>query len=1223
MPRPERSLDGCGPVESLAAELRELRRRAGGPGYRELAAKAGFSASSLAGAANGRHLPTLAVTLAYVRACGGDPVSWEQRWRRASADNAARLTITGGEDPPYLGLLAYGVNDSTRFFGRDAVVTELVRLLRRRRFVALFGASGSGKSSLLRAGLAPALAAHTTDGEDQAPPERTVVLMTPGNDPDAAAEKAVGCAPGDGELVLVVDQFEETFTHCQDPSRRDAFVARIAALVARPDRRCTVVLGVRTDFYGRCADLPVLAGLLAGANLPLPALTEDELRTVVTKPAALAGLTVERALVTKVLADAFGQPGALPLLSHALLETWRHRRGDVLGVAGYEAAGGVAGAVARTAETLYEDFDDTESATARQVLVRLVAFGEGVEDTRRRVTRAELELPGVDVVLGHLCSARLVVLDGDTVEIAHEALIGGWPRLRHWLSADRDGLRVQRELEEAAQSWTSLGRDPGALYRGTRLAVAREWAERTGGTTVITPAEQAFLASSIALADAETAAAARRKRQRERLMAVLALLLVVTAGSSAVAFVQRQDAFAQRQTAVSRQLAAESLGLADAEPGTAMLLAAQAYRTSPTTEARSSLLSMSRLQGHLGKLLGHAGPVSQLAFRRDGTLLSAGSDQTLCLWDTARRTRTATLTGHHAWLTAAAVSPDGRTAATGGEDAQITVWDLERRVPVATWSGFPDRVRDIVFSPDGRVLAATSGNDVILWDLTGHTTTATLSGHTEPVQTLEFSPDGHSLASASADSTVVLWDVTRLVPTATLTGHRDGAYAVAFSPDGTTVATGAGDTTATLWDARTGTRLAVFSHQRQGAVLTLAFSPDGRTLATAGDDTSVLLWDTRLQVLRGRLDGPRTAVYTLAFNRSGSVLAAGGEEGAIHLWNPDRPAAAEHPKAVNAVAFAPDGATFATATGNRTTVWNTADRSIRAVLNDSEMFTNAIAFSPDGRTLAAATQPFPCCPAGASGNTLTLWNLTTGTPTRLTGHTGQVLDVVFSPDGSRVATASVDRTVIIWDTASGAQLRTLAHHRNVVNGLAFSPDGRLLATGSHDFSLKLWDLATGEVLATFTGHTGWIRCVRFSPDGRVLATAGHDQKVLLWDVATHAPLATMNDHTDADFAGIAFSPDGATLAYTSGEGTVTLWDVRRRTPSARLTGHTQRVQAVAFSPDGKTLATAGADQALILWDVTPEDATRHVCTAAARDLSPDEWQRYLPSTSYERTCTAG
>ncbi|MFG1609580.1 hypothetical protein [Actinoplanes sp. NPDC049265] len=1240
MPRPERPLDGPdGPVARLAAGLRRVREKAGKPGYRQMAARANYSVATLSAAASGRRLPTLEVTLAYVAACDGDLREWERRWREAE-----RLCVAPSDEPatgkgdgrsPYPGLAMFQPEDAELFFGRGALVDELVRRLGQRRFLTVFGASGVGKSSVVRAGLVPALGGPA-------------VVLTPGAHP--MAELAVHLArhagvpvgglldelradparasltvrqglpgsPPDADLLVVVDQFEETFAICADPAERAGFVAALLAMCREPDGRARVVLAARADHYARFAEHPALLAALADAQVLIGGMSPVELREAVTGPAEQCGARVEGALVATIVAEVADSPGALPLAAHALREAWHRRQGAIITLAGYQAAGGVAGAIAQTAEAVYDRLDDRQRDTVRQALVRLVAFGDGVEDTHRRVPRGELDLlPGIGSVLDRLAAARLVVLGGDTVEIAHEALIRAWPRLQSWLSADRDGLRVHRQLTEAARSWVSLAHDPGALYRGARLAVAREWVTRDRHSTATTEVEQAFLDASVDLDDRERAAAARRNRQLRSLVAGLSVLLVAVVGAGAGAVLQRRDAVAQKQIAVSRQLAAESLGLAGTEPGTAMQLAAQAYRTAPTIEARSALLSMSSRRGHLGKLLGHTGAVSRVAFHPDGnTLLSVGRDRTVSLWDTGRRARTAVLGGHDTWLTTAAVSPDGRTAATGGDDSRIALWDLGRRARVATLTGHTSRVNDIRFSPDGRTLATAAGHEVILWDVAGRTRSATLTGHTGVVRALAFSPDGRTLATTSEDSAVKLWDVEHAAPTATLTGHVGAVLAVAFSPDGRTLATGGGDTTAILWDLATRTRIAAFTHHKPDAlVMALAFSTDGRTLATAGDDSAVLLWDTRHRMLRARLTGPRTAVYTLAFSPRTAMLAAAGEDGAILLWDAGQPAVTEHADMVNAAAFSPDGRTLATASINQATLWNTADRTIRTVLTDRRVFVNAVEFSPDGTTLATVTQPSPCCPAGAAGNTLTLWNLATGTPARFNRHTDQVLDVAFSPDGRRIATAGVDRNVIIW-TAAGEVVTTLRGHVNAVNGVEFSPDGRLLATAGHDGTVRLWDATTGAALATLSGHTGWVRAVRFSPDGRTLATASHDQTIILWDVATRTRLTTITDHSDADFTGAAFSPDGRTLAYTSGETTVILWDIAGRAATARLTGHTQRVHAVAFSPDGNTLATTSSDRTAIFWDVHPEQALTHICAATGGTLTPDQWRRYLPATPH-------
>ncbi|BCB74768.1 helix-turn-helix domain-containing protein [Phytohabitans flavus] len=489
MPRPERPLDEHGgPVTQLAAGLRQLRAKAGKPGYRQMAARVNYSVATLSAAASGRRLPTLEVTLAYAAACDGDLQEWERRWREAD-----RLSAAAAEDPgaelngqarsPYPGLAVFQPEDAELFFGRGVVVDELVRRLRQRRFLAVFGPSGVGKSSVVRAGMVPAVGGP-------------VVVFTPGAHPMAglavhlarhagvpagglldelredptraslAVRQGLDDASPGVDLLVVVDQFEETFATCADPAERTDFVAALLAMCREPNGRARVVLAARADHYARFAEHPQLLAALADAQVLIGGMSPVELREAVTRPAELRGARVEGALVATIVAEVADSPGALPLAAHALREAWHRRQGAMVTLAGYQAAGGVAGAIARTAEAVYAGLDGGQRDTARQALVRLVAFGDGVEDTRRRVPRGELDLPGIDSVLDQFAVARLIVLGEDTVEIAHEALIRAWPRLHRWLSTDRDGLRTHRELTEAAQSWVSLARDPGALYRG-------------------------------------------------------------------------------------------------------------------------------------------------------------------------------------------------------------------------------------------------------------------------------------------------------------------------------------------------------------------------------------------------------------------------------------------------------------------------------------------------------------------------------------------------------------------------------------------------------------------------------------------------------------------------------------------------------------------------------------------------------------------------------------
>ncbi|MDV9176917.1 XRE family transcriptional regulator, partial [Streptomyces sp. W16] len=586
MPRRERPLEpGEGPLPEFAAGLRQLRRKAGNAPYRTLAERVHYSISTLSSAAAGQRLPTLAVTLAYVRACDGDVEEWERRWRETAGRLGEGDAVLGEADesgtPPYAGLRPFREQDAEWFFGRERLVEELAERLERQRFVVVVGASGSGKSSLLRAGLVPRLRAA----------EATAVVLTPGArpleecavrlgamagiasgglygelkaDPEnlsrvlrqvaARREDVDGPAHGDGErdVVLVVDQFEESFTLCRDDAERDRFIEALIAAASSTGGGCRVALGLRADFYAHCTRNALLVEALRDAQVPVGPMRPDELRRAVTMPAQRAGLSVEGALLATLTAQAQGQAGVLPLLSHALLQTWRRRRGNALTLAGFEAAGGLEGALARTAEEFYQQLDAGQRTLVRQVFVRLTALGEGTEDTRRPARLDELDgLAGADdtgirTVLERAAGARLLILDHERVELAHEALIRCWPRLHGWLTEDREAMRTLHQLSDAAQVWETLGRDPGALFRGTRLAMAAGLAR-----TSMSVKEQGFLDAGLALRAAEQRAVRRRTRLRQQAVALLGVLLALASVTAGLAVRAQWAADRQRDVAGS------------------------------------------------------------------------------------------------------------------------------------------------------------------------------------------------------------------------------------------------------------------------------------------------------------------------------------------------------------------------------------------------------------------------------------------------------------------------------------------------------------------------------------------------------------------------------------------------------------------------------------------------------------------------------------------------
>ncbi|MGI5216091.1 hypothetical protein [Plantactinospora sp. CA-290183] len=1247
MPRRERPLDpGDGVLLRFAADLRQLRRAAGNPTYRVLARQVHYSVATLSEAAAGRKLPSLAVTLAYVRACGGDVDEWEQRWRMAAAELASGPDAGApggpaddpGRDAPYVGLAAFEVGDAYRFFGRERLLDELAARLSRQRFVPVIGASGAGKSSLLRAGL---LARERTRAGG-----RPTLLCTPGasplrecaralaglggdspetvrtelaRGPEGLHRMAVAAVAGSGtELLFVVDQFEEIFTLCRDEDERARFVGLLAHAVRTPDSRCRVVLGLRADFFAHCTDDPQLAPLFNDAPLIVGPMTADELRRAVTEPAGRAGYSVETALLVTLVAQANGQVGVLPLLSHALLQTWYRRRGNALTLAGFQAAGGIDGALAHTAETLYRALPADQQRLVRHLLLQLTAPGEGTADTKRRLHREEVGSdPDSVAVLTRLAAARLITLDRESVEITHEALIQCWPRLRGWLAEDRDGRRVHQDLAAAARDWDAHGRDPGYLYRGVRLATAHSWAR--AAEPRLSARESRFLAAGVAARDAEQIAADRRNRRLRVLAATLGVLTALAVTTSGMAVRAEQAATRQRDDATSQRVAGASLALRTTRPALAAQLALAAYRLSPTPEARGALLSTFATP-YAAEIDG-ANPVESVAFSPDGRTLAVGDGREVRLWDTTDPQRprpSGTLTGSSGAVDAVMFSPDGRTIAAA-DDGAVLRWTLPESVPQAfspkrdglrggSVAFSPDgrtiatHTRPLVFSPRGDLLAVTGPGDAVRVHRAAGPAgvpppapeLVSLADRAGPVNGVAFTPDGGAVATAGDDGLIRIWDVAeprQPRPRAVLAGHTDAVRAIAFSPDGRTLVSGGADATVRIWAT------ADVWHPRQvaslsghvAAVNSVTFSPDGRTIVTGGSDHVTRLW---------RLPGPwllghASSVYAVAISPDGRRLASGSYDRTVRLWDLDpsgQPREAGrllgHAAAVNSVAFSPDGGMLASAGHDRTVrLWRQAGPR-----------------PPD-------------------------------TPVRSLAHPASVEELAFDPRGGLLATAGQDGVLRLWDVTTagvGTPIAVLKGHAGAVESVAFRTDGRLLATGGADRTVRLWNLTNRSAPvagAVLTGHADTVKALAFSPSGRTLASAGEDREVRLWDVADPRATAhrgTLSGHTDGVNA-VAFAAGGV-LVTASSDRTVRLWDAtdpRRTAELGTLTGHAKPVDALAVAPDGHTLLTGSEDWTGLLWDVDPQEVARKVCAMVPAPVSRSEWERYFPDHAYHSPCPVG
>ncbi len=772
---------------------------------------------------------------------------------------------------PYKGLRAFEEADQSDFFGREALIEDLLAHLGGDtapvRFVAVVGSSGSGKSSAVRAGLIPALHAGRLADSDR----WLIAQMTPGSDPFTALSEALGriaveavlpfsessdsllqamehSLPADGSTVfLFIDQLEELFAASIDEGVRARFIETLVTALNMPDSRLCVMVTLRADFYDRPLRYPALADLLRQHTVLVLPMRSDDLETAITAPADRAGLTVEPALVSAIIDDLREQPGALPLLEFALTELFERRQGKLLSLEAYRQIGGVAGALAQRADTFYTDLDPQEQAITQQMFLRLVAPGENAEDTRRRVLQAELESisdqPAVmRQIIEHLGQARLLTIDRDpvtrapTVEVAHEALIREWARLRGWLDVSREWLRLQRQLALAVRDWEQSERDGSFLASGARLAQF-----------------EALLEAPISLSEREStyvhASIRQRKGVENRRRLVIATLIafsVVAFTLAVIALDSEHRAAQEAANARSRELAVTALVDTGDQLDTALLLSREALDTADTLAARSSLLTALETEPQLFSFLhGAAEPLRALAVDpSSGLLAAAGRDKQIRFWDlTTRQPEGPVLSGHEDWINALAFQPGGHLLASASADHSIRLWDMATGLPadVPTMQ-HDDEVWALAFTPDGKTLISGAADGTIrLWDAASGTMITELDAHEDIVFDLAVMPDGRHFVSASADQTLRLWDMQSLesIP---LEGHNNWVLAVAVDPAGDLIASGGADNQIMLWDAHSGEPLATLSGHTDW-VRDLAFSADGR-LASASADGTVRLWDT-------------------------------------------------------------------------------------------------------------------------------------------------------------------------------------------------------------------------------------------------------------------------------------------------------------------------------------------------------------------------------------------
>jgi WD40 repeat protein len=993
-------------------------------------------------------------------------------------------------------------------------------------------------------------------------------------------------------LLLVIDQFEELYTLCQDTQEQQQFVDALLAAVQSAPNRLTVAFTLRADFFSYVLNYaPFGEALQQHKPQLLSGMNREEMQAAIELPAEKMGVKLEEGLTERILDDVKQEPGNLPLLEFALTQLWEKQSRGQLTHQAYEEIGGVAKALAKHAEAVYEQLSEADKKRAERVLIQLVRPGEGTEDTRCIASRDAVSGDNWDLVT-QLASSRLVVTGreeeqgAETVEVVHEALIREWTRLRGWMEDNREFRTWQERLKGRMREWEAMSKDEGALLRGLSLAEAKEWLNNRQDELSAT--EREFIQESLALREREKKEQERKREEKIRLQrrinfgltgfSVIALGLVGLAGVGwRNAAINEINSLAKTSDALLNSDGREALK-------TSLKAVMQMGRTplvdgDTRTQVELALLNTVHNVAAPNALGEHTNGIYGVSFSPDGKrLASASFDNTVKLWDATTGKEIKTLNGHTYWVYGVSFSPDGKRLASASADNTVKLWDTTTGKEIKTLNGHTNSVNGVSFSPDGKRLASASGdNTVKLWDATTGKEIKTLNGHTNSVLGVSFSRDGKRLASASSDNTLKLWDTTTGKEIKTLKGHTSWVNGVSFSPDGKRLASASNDTTVKLWDTTTGKEIKTLKGHTNG-VYGVSFSPDGKRLASASNDKTVKLWDTTTGKEIKTLKGHTNLVYGVSFSRDGKRLASASGDNTVKLWDTTTGKEIKtlngHTNSVNGVSFSPDGKRLASASFDNTVkLWDTTTGKEIKTLKGHTYWVYGVSFSPDGKRLASAS----------ADNTVKLWDTTTGKEIKtLNGHTYSVYGVSFSPDGKRLASASGDNTVKLWDTTTGKEIKTLNGHTNSVLGVSFSRDGKRLASASSDNTVKLWDTTTGKEIKTLKGHTNWVNGVSFSPDGKRLASASADNTVKLWDTTTGKEIKTLNGHTNS-VNGVSFSPDGKRLASASGDNTVKLWDTTTGKEIKTLNGHTNWVNGVSFSRDGKMLATASADTTVRLW----------------------------------------
>ena len=1169
-------------------------------------------------------------------------------------------------DNPYMGLRAFQAADVHNFFGRESLTEKLVNKLGENgdkpRFLTIVGPSGSGKSSVVRAGLIPALWRGGLSGSE----DWFIVDMMPGTHPLEQLEIALMrvapnhiqdlfeqlqrdergltrvadlILPDDtSELLVVIDQFEEVFTLVEDEAARQHFMKLLCVAATDQRSRVRVVVTLRADYYDRPLHYPEFGELVRSRMETILPLSADELERAISRPAEQVGIRFQDGLVASIASDVSNQPGALPLLQYALTELFENRQGFVLTHEAYQQIGRSVGALAKRAEDIFGELDINGQELAHQMFLRLVTLGEGAEDTRRRATYAELMAIApdpalMDEVIDAYAVSRLLSLDHDhvtrtpTIEVAHEAMLREWERLRGWLNDSRESIRLQRQLASATAEWLASDKDKSFLLLGSRLEVFETWSRDTEIT--LTPDEQTYLKACIAertyQVEEEQSRQARERtlerhaiRRLQLLVGVLVVGVLVAIGLTVFAFGQSTLAQQERDNAQENFTRAERIRLASQaqialvqgeDVRVPALLAMRSLKLGYSPEADAALLAAVSRGFPRQFYIGHTDTVMSATFSPGSTtVLTTSVDGTARLWDIDSGEPLQRFSGHNRMVNNAVFLPDGEHILTNGTDGTVRQWELATGEEVSRFPDHESSVWALALSPDGRYLVTSDDSGLAyLWDVETKEMIRDYYGHNDVINSAAFSPDGQTIVTGSYDRTARLWDVQSGMELRRFDGHAGCACIVKFSPDGTTILTGSTDTTVRLWNVEGGEEQRFLGHTQ--LIFDVDYAPDGQTVASSSADHTIRIWDIDSGEELRQILGHTAVATSISFSEDGTLLLSGSGDNTARLWDvvidPEpkifqNPLATSSPHTYTVLlsALSSDGETIITGNAaGEVQFWDVdSGQVVRELLTDNGGLIADVALSSDEQYVLTP---------GDNDGIARLWNIASGEEVqRYIGHTEAIGAVEFSDDDHWILTASSDATARVWDTHSGELIREFSGHDGAVSAIDISPDGNTIITGGEDATARLWDIDSGDELRQFMGHDAAIRTIRFSPDGRTVLTGSDDQTARLWDVETGQQLHLFSRHT-LPVRAATFSDDGQYVLTGGDDQSVLVWDTTTGEVIRQITGHSSMIRSVSLSPDYQSILVGNIERAY-LWRFGLEDVINLACRSLPSDFSASE-----------------